>query len=321
MKSNSKEKRKMAKKYYEADREAILKKRAEIGSGKFWKPRDGKNQIRILPPYSEKGLWFFELALHYGFTDEEERKRAYPCMKQWKDEPCPACDAMAIIKKQDGGKKVADKMFPRSKYYVNLIDRRIGEDKVFIWGISGKMLNEIMSYEDDEDYGNITHPKKGFDFVIEKSGQGLQTKYQIRIKPKSTPAGDFPDLFDLEEEVPNEITGREMAEMLLEQYSEFLEDELDPSEYKGGKKKKKDDDEDEDEEPKRKKRKKRSDDDEDEEEEKPKKKRKKEEDEEDEDEEPPKKKRKKVEDDEDDEEEEAPRKKKKRAIKDEEDDD
>lgn len=243
-------------KYYETDKSALQKKRAEIGSGKFWVPREGKNQIRILPPWSEEGVWFFKLPLHYGFQDEDGRARAYPCFREWKNERCPACDAIAELKKVDGGQKVSERMRARSKYYVNLIDRRVGEDKVYIYGFSGKQLNEILSYDDDEDYGDIVHPKQGFDFIIEKTGSGLKTKYQIRIKPKPTPAGKFADLYELDTEVPNEITALEMAEMLQKQYAELLTD-FDPAEYatkKGGKKKPAAEDE-EDEAPPRKKRK------------------------------------------------------------------
>ncbi len=287
-------------KYFETDKEAMKKKRAEIGQSKYWQPKEGKNQIRILPPYSDEGVWMYELALHYGFTDAEDRKRAYPCMRQWKQEKCPACDAIAELKKVDGGSKAADRLRARSKYYVNLIDRRVGEDKVFIYGFSGKMMNEILSYDDDEDYGDLTNPKKGFDIILEKTGSGLTTRYAIRIKPKSTPAGDFPDLFDLEAEVPNEITAREMADLLQKQYEELLED-FDPEEY-GKKKKRKEEDDEEEEKPKKKK--KVVADDDDEEEEAPKKKSKKVVDDDDEDEEPPKKKKptkkaKKEEEDED----------------------
>ncbi len=210
-------------KYYETDREALAKKRAELGSGKYWQPKEGKNQVRILPPYSEEGVWFFKLTLHYGFKDED-RNRAYPCLREWKNERCPACDAISALKKVDGGQKVAEKMRPRSKFYVNLIDRRIGEDKVFIYGLSAKMLNVVLSYDDDEDYGNVVDPKKGFDFIIDKSGSGLQTRYDVRIKPKPTPSGKFGELWDLDTEVPNEITAAEMAEMLVAQYGELLDD-------------------------------------------------------------------------------------------------
>ncbi len=269
-------------KYYETDREAMKKKRAEIGQGKYWEPKEGKNQIRILPPYSEDGVWMFELSLHYGFVDEEGRKRAYPCLRQWKKQRCPGCDAISELKKVDGGGKAADRLRPKPKYYVNLIDRRVGEDKVFIYGFSGKAINEILSYDDDEeDYGDITNPKKGFDIVVEKEGSGLKTRYSIRIKPKSVPAGKFPELYNLEEEVPTEITSREMADMIQAQYGELLSD-FDPDEY-GKKAKKKREEEDEEDEPKKRKKKKVEDDDDEEDEPKKKKKKKSKKDEEDED--------------------------------------
>lgn len=217
-------------KYFETDREAMKKAKDTLGSGKYWQPKEGKNQIRILPPWSEEGKWFLKLALHYGFKDEEDRNRAYPCLKEWKGTRCPACDAISELKKVDGGQKIIKAMLPRIKCYVNLIDRRIGEDKVFIYGVSPRIMNEILSYDEDEDYGDLTHPKTGFDLILEKTGSGLLTKYAVRIKPKASPTGKFGDLWDLDSEVPNIITPYEMAEMLQKQYGDLMED-FDPADY------------------------------------------------------------------------------------------
>jgi hypothetical protein len=266
-------------KYYETDREAMKKARETLSSGKFWQPKEGKNQIRILPPWSEEGKWFLKLGLHYGFKDEEDRNRAYPCFKDWKGQRCPACDAISELKKVDGGQKIIKAMSIRTKCYVNLIDRRVGEDKVFIYGFSPKVMNEILSYDEDEDYGDITHPKKGFDVVLERTGSGLLTKYAIRIKPKPIAVGKFGELYDLDAEVPNIVTPYEMAEMLAKQYGELLE-EFSPEDY-GKKPKKKKAEEDEDEEP-RKKRKVEEDDEEEEPKKKSKKKSKKDEEDDDE---------------------------------------
>lgn len=242
-------------KYYETDKAALQKKRAELGSGKYWQPKEGKNQVRILPPWSEEGVWFYKLPLHYGFKDDEDRNRAYPCLREWKGERCPACDAIAELKKVDGGQKISERLRARSKYYVNLIDRRIGEDKVFIYGLSGKMLNEILSYEDDEDYGDVVNPKTGYDFVIDRTGSGLQTRYAVRIRPKPAPTGKFGDLYALDTEVPNEITAHEMAESLKKMYDELLTD-FDPDDYATKSKKKATKKEEDDEEPPKKRRRK-----------------------------------------------------------------
>lgn len=239
-------------KYFKANKEEMTKMKNALGSGKWFKPKDGKNQIRILPPWSKEGKWAFALALHYGFKDEEGRDRAHPCMKQWKGVRCPACDMLSLLKKVDGAEKIVEKMNPKTKYYVNLIDRKVGDDKVFIYGLSAKLLNEILAYDDDEDYGNVTDPEEGYDFVLEKTGSGLTTRYAIRIKPKTTAAGDFEELFNLDEEVPNDISVLELAQLCEKQFGDMV-DGFNVKDYKSTAAKSKvveEEDEEEEEEPK-----------------------------------------------------------------------
>uniref|UniRef100_A0A6M3K1K7 Bacteriophage T4 Gp32 single-stranded DNA-binding domain-containing protein n=2 Tax=viral metagenome TaxID=1070528 RepID=A0A6M3K1K7_9ZZZZ len=282
--SKDKEKK---QRYYTADSEKIQKKLAEIGQGDFFKPKEGPNKIRILPPWSKSGLWFKEATLHYGLNDDSGRERGYPCLKQF-DKDCPICAKIEELK--EGGtedKEMAKRIGPRTKFYANVLDRKTGG--VLIWGFSRKTLGVLLGYDSDkEDYGDITNPESGFDVVVERTGTTKNdTRYQIRCKPKPSEVDmDTVDLHDLDKEVIDDLD------------EEALEEIVEANFGMGKKKKKKHADEDEEEE--------------DEEEESPKKKKSKSEDDEDEDEEdeeeeeekPKKKKHKKDEDDEEDEEDE-----------------
>lgn len=257
-KKNKKEKVGKKSKFYLADQEKIQKKLEELDSGTFFKPREGKNTIRILPPWSKEGIWYKEATTHYGLVNEAGQDRAYPCLRMY-GEACPICEKMNELIKTGGkeDKKLADRIRPRTKYYANILDRKSG--KVMIWGFTPKTLGILLSYCADPDYGDISHPEEGFDVVVERTGTGrTDTKYQIRMRPKQTEAGDDWEekLHDLDAEVNASMTTEELEDIIemnfgtpktkkvKKQVAEDEEDDEDDEE---------EDDEEEEEKPKRKK--------------------------------------------------------------------
>ena len=207
----------MTKKYYKANLEKIQRKLEEISGGTYWKPKEGKNIIRILPPWSDSGEWYSEAKLHYGLSSEG-RNRAYPCLGA----KCPICDyARKLQKGSEEDKKLSSKLVPRTKFYVNMLDRKTG--KSGIWSFSKKTLTILLSHVTDDDWGDITDPEKGNDVVIERAGTGLQTKYEIRVKPKKTAIaieGWEDQLHNLSEEVIEEMSAKELEKVLAENFGE-----------------------------------------------------------------------------------------------------
>lgn len=280
------------------DMDKINKKMSELGSGLYFKPREGKNVIRVLPPWNDKGLFYFETTLHYGLQ-HEGKQRAYPCLGA---DECPICEAIEKMEEEGGAEdvKLAKRLKSRTKYYTNIIDLKTG--KVLIWGFSRKILSTLLSYMSDPDWGDITDPDEGFDVVVERTGTKLDTKYEIRVKPRSSEIS----IDDWEEQMKN------LPEEVVDDIdADALEDIVD--ENFGSSKKKKHRDDDEDEEPRKKRR---DDSDDDDDDERPKKKKKDDDDDDDDfdekddddDDEKPKKKRPR---DEDEDEDDRPRKKKK----------
>lgn len=257
---------KKVKKYYSADMEKIQKKLSEIGSGDYFKPKEGKNIIRILPPWSSEGVWYKEAVIHYGVKNEKGKERGYACLKMF-DKECPICEKHAeLVKEGEESKELAYSILGRVKYYTNILDRKSG--KVMIWGFSSKTLGILLSYCQDPDYGDISDPENGYDVIIEREGTGrMDTRYQIRCRPKASAI----DVEGWEDKLRNldELNEEPDADKLEELISDMFSD--------GPRKKKKDEEED-DEEEETPKKKKPSDDDEEEEdeeeEEKPKKKKK-----------------------------------------------
>jgi hypothetical protein len=292
---------------YSSDPDAIADALADLGGGNFFKPIEGqKNVVRILPPYNDSGKYFFEAKLHYGFK-QGGKTISIPHVPGGYIEK----KLNALASEGEEGSKLAKRYGVRTKFYVNVIDRATGQVK--IWGFSKKIMQALNSfYKDDEDGGMFDDPESGYDVIIERTGKGLDTKYEIRFKVKPTPAipagEEAPELFDLEAETSKEFTAGELKEIWAETFAGA-----------GNEKVQAEDDDVEDEEPVAAKKKKVVDeDDDDEEEEAPVAKKKKvveEDDDDDAEEEPVVKKRRPVSEDDD---EEEPVVRKKRAVAEEE---
>jgi len=230
---SKKEKRKKANK---TNMDLIEQKLAEVGSGTFFKAKEGKNKVRILPPWNDEGLFYHEQVYHYGLKHDGKNVTVAG--------PNPI--VMKFIKKMEeqGSEdaKAAKKLQPKTKYYVNILERT--SNKVMIWGFSRKVLGTILSAMADPDYGDITDLEEGYDVTIERAGTGLDTKYEVRVRPKQSEAEIDLDKLHMLDEIVEDFSDKEVKSMLKETFEEADDDDDDDEPKK--KKKRKDDDDDDD---------------------------------------------------------------------------
>jgi hypothetical protein len=225
------------------------------GSGDWWKPRDGKNVIRILPPWGESadGSFYLKGALHYGFSIGG-RDRALACLEAGGRGKCPVCIVVEKAKGNEDQEKFISRVRAKYKYWVNIIDRK-SPDKVMMYALSKKAWKLIAGpMADEDDPVDATDPDEGYDMIIEKEGSGMQTRYQERMRPKASTIGTdtwMDNLHDLDKEVFEWMTYAEMVKHLKSNFGDVL---AELGIKFGGDTKKKDEDEDDDdeEEPKKK---------------------------------------------------------------------
>ena len=260
---------KVKRQYYATDVEKVKEAAEKLGSGLFWKSREGKNIIRVLPPFTKNGIYYVTNTLHNGFKIDG-MNRALTCLAPF-DQVCPVC-AMITQLKEAGDKddrKAANRISPRTKNYANILDRHTGAFK--IWGFSVKILKVITGYITDPEWGDITDPETGHDLLVTREGEGINSRYEVRARLKAKPIG-VEDWLEQAHNLRKECVKIQSYEELLE----VVEDQfgkLDPQ-YLGEDEAEEEDDE-ESPKPKAKKAEKEEDDEEEEEEPKPKKKAKK----------------------------------------------
>jgi hypothetical protein len=156
----------------------------------FMKLVAGKNVVRFLPPKVGQRTPFIVVYQHYVKMPGLTSPAVFACPRMMKKEPCGAC-AKAEELKATGNPADADMakdLFASRRVFANVINRANPEDGPRILGF-GKMIHEaLLAIRADEDAGgDYTHPVEGFDIVIEKSGEKLNTKYTVRPARQSTP--------------------------------------------------------------------------------------------------------------------------------------
>lgn len=174
-------------KYGSYDLEQAAEEKEELGKGgagaDFLKLQTGKNVVRFLPPKVGVRSPFKVVFQHFVKLPGMTNPVTFACPRMTNKQPCPAC-AKADELKSTGNPADADmarELFASRRVFANVISRANPEDGPKILGF-GKMVHEqLLAIRQDEDSGgDFTHPEDGFDIVIEKSGEKLTTKYQVR---------------------------------------------------------------------------------------------------------------------------------------------
>jgi len=177
---------------------AQSKARYQTNNSKTTKPKEGRNQFRILAPTHEQadwvdpndGQWWAELGVHWIKPAENAKPLAVvgdPETTFGEPGQLSAVIEKAIANATDeDSKKLYESWRARKSILLNVIDRSEG-DKVTVLELSpttfAKVLEQIEEY--DEADQDITDPVNGLDIVITRVGKGLNTEYSVMVAPVS----------------------------------------------------------------------------------------------------------------------------------------
>jgi len=180
----------MPRKWYKSNLKAARQRYEELKKmgqgGNFWKPQEGENIVRFLPAYKEGAPFYLETMLHFGLGSDNSQ--TVTC-NQFYGQPCYICEVVAKLRESEDPEdlKRARDMAPRRRIFYNIIDLKNPQDgvKVFVSGIT--IFKQLLSYIYDSDWGDITDPQHGYDIVIERTGTGLDTDYNVKARRSPSP--------------------------------------------------------------------------------------------------------------------------------------
>jgi hypothetical protein len=203
--------------YQDRDAADVKKRASQQGANEFdkilkdsvkmFKPNDGENRIRILPPTWEGAKHFgLDVFVHYGVGPD---RGTYLCLNKMKGEDDPI-EEERLIARKDGDEKYAKELEAKRRVLVYLIDRDHEKDGVQAWAMPWTVDRDIVKVSVDRSSGEvlpIDHPEDGYDVEFEKKGAKDRTEYiGIAIARRSTPLGkdDWLD-FAMDNPLPEQL--------------------------------------------------------------------------------------------------------------------
>lgn len=164
------------------------------GGGNYFKPTEGKNVIRLLPP--PQGKKPFKTYHKHWFQMGGERK-AIICTKYQYNQPCPICQQGAKLAASGNKRDVknARAFNPQSAVYLNIVDMKNPERGVQIWQMSPGVFKGIMNAIDMAGVKNFADPVNGYNIIFKRTGSGMKTKYEAySVAREATELPDWEEL-------------------------------------------------------------------------------------------------------------------------------
>jgi hypothetical protein len=163
--------------------------------------KNGEHKFRVLPPF-EKGRLFLQVDLHWGFTDENGRKKALRCTK-YSHKACPICDEVDRIK---GEVELLKTTIPTSPDHKRELDKQIAEKEsrigdikkkpTYLWNIlteNGEQkvlqlswnghdpLHQKIKFFWEQKKINVTDPRANYLIWVSRTGEKAKTRYQYEV--------------------------------------------------------------------------------------------------------------------------------------------
>lgn len=174
--------------------EAAAKKAQYIRPHKF---APGKNRVRILPGWNAASpdVFYHDFGMHYIKDRDNKTAAVYVCTDKTYGKDCPVCSAVyeGIRVAKDTGNTPMEKLLGQARatarVLVNALIRESDEpNKPVVLelpsGVFDQMVDQMMTFADDGvDVLSVT---EGHDFIVTKSGSGLDTEYSVSLAPKPT---------------------------------------------------------------------------------------------------------------------------------------
>jgi hypothetical protein len=163
------------------DQDAIAKDRERTN---FFKAQKGENRIRILPPSVEaqtkhnRLVPYVKTYTHFGVG--MEGKSAVCPLKSGVRTSCFLCKQLPRLPEKE-----RKDLAPKQRYRLVIWDYANPDKGLQIWEIGYTVKDQLDSIRDK--FGEFTDIETGFDIYVDRSGEGMHTKYICQGDRDNTP--------------------------------------------------------------------------------------------------------------------------------------
>ena len=151
----------------------------------FWRPDVGEHVIRLLPFQDSDGQPFKERWFYYYIVDGPG---ILAPVKMGKPDPVNEFQQKLWRDGSDSSKELAKKLRPKMRAYAPVIVRGEEEKGVRLWAFGSMVYTGLLRLFLDEDYGDITDPKEGFDVKVSVTQQPGRRWPQTDVKARPRPS-------------------------------------------------------------------------------------------------------------------------------------
>lgn len=177
----------------------------------FWKPKLGKQVVRILPRKTNKDFPFAEVSFHqYNIF----KKNVYSLENFGEKDPVVQLMRELYDENTEESKDLARKLRPRTKFFAQVLVR--GEEGMGarIWEFNKTTYEKLLSIMADDDFGDVSDVTEGTDLTVEgyndviKIGKRDVNYVAVNVTPKRniSPISEDAAMVQKVLEVQKEIT-------------------------------------------------------------------------------------------------------------------
>lgn len=200
----------------------------------FWKPKLGKQVVRILPRKTNKDFPFSEVTFHqYNIF----KKNVYSLENFGEKDPVVQLVRELYDENTESSKELARKLKPRTKYFAQVLVR--GEEGLGarLWEFNKTTYEKLLSIMADDDFGDIADVTNGTDLTVEgyndviKIGKRDVNYIAVNVTPKRniSPISEDADLVKKVLESQKEIT-EVYKKYSYDEIKKMLHDYINPQE-------------------------------------------------------------------------------------------
>lgn len=149
------------------------------GNNNFWRPKDGKQTIRILP--TEDGDPFKAYHFHYNIG----KNSGFLCLNKNYGEDCPACNLTKELFREgdEGSVRMAKDFTARQRFFSPVLVRGEEAEGPKVWGYGKKVYETLLQLVLNPEYGDITDPDSGTDLNLQYGKPAGASFPQTNIQP------------------------------------------------------------------------------------------------------------------------------------------